>query len=426
MRKSILISAVIKAISILVNLVYVPLTLSYIDKNEYGIWLTLSSVLSWFNLLDLGFGNGLRNRFAEAEARNDIEEQRKLFQTTLCALLIIGSMVVITYYTFSKNIHWSSFLGIDVGYDETIKVLFDIIIILFSLQFVLQIYNPIQLAKQKPENVSLALLFGNILGLVFIFFLRKYTKPSIIYLGTAVVSSNLIVLLILFYIQLIKQNHLLKKFKLPNLKDLSNVSELGLKFFVVNVAFVVQYQTTNILISKFFSTELVTQFNISYKMFSTISILFGLLTTPLWSTVTHAKANNDFKRIKNIIQKLMLAWLCTCILGVVILISADQVISMWTSSKIKVSSSINLGVLLIVLSACFSSIFINTLNGLSKIGLQFYLSLITIFFFLPLAHFLSITLNFGIFGLFMAIIIANVNGIIVAPLQVVKAIRAHN
>ena len=58
------------------NLLIVRLTLDYLGKTEYGVWLTLSSILTWFNYLDFGLGNGLRNKLAEALAKNDIKSAK--------------------------------------------------------------------------------------------------------------------------------------------------------------------------------------------------------------------------------------------------------------------------------------------------------------------------------------------------------------
>ncbi|MDE5975352.1 MAG: hypothetical protein K2G69_02250, partial [Muribaculaceae bacterium] len=56
----------VKGISILTSFLLVPLTLGYLRPVEYGIWMTLSSILVWINYFDIGLGNGLRNKLAEA------------------------------------------------------------------------------------------------------------------------------------------------------------------------------------------------------------------------------------------------------------------------------------------------------------------------------------------------------------------------
>lgn len=58
------VSFLIKGVSILVSLVLVPLTLSYLTPFDYGVWLTLNSILVWLDFFDVGLGNGLRNKLS--------------------------------------------------------------------------------------------------------------------------------------------------------------------------------------------------------------------------------------------------------------------------------------------------------------------------------------------------------------------------
>jgi O-antigen/teichoic acid export membrane protein len=70
-KKNILASFLVKGFNIAVGFLLVPLTIDYIDKSLYGIWLTLSSIVTWFRFFDVGLGNGLKNKFAEALAKGD-------------------------------------------------------------------------------------------------------------------------------------------------------------------------------------------------------------------------------------------------------------------------------------------------------------------------------------------------------------------
>ena len=67
-KKHIVAMVVLKGMSIATGFLLVPLTLHYLNATNYGIWLTLSSILGWFSFFDIGLGNGLRNKFAEAMA----------------------------------------------------------------------------------------------------------------------------------------------------------------------------------------------------------------------------------------------------------------------------------------------------------------------------------------------------------------------
>ena len=92
-KKNILGSFIFKGGSILCNLAIVPLTINYLNPTKYGIWVTLTSIVSCFSFFDIGLGNGLRNKFAEAVANNDI--------------VIAGKYVSTTYGLFSIYINYS-------------------------------------------------------------------------------------------------------------------------------------------------------------------------------------------------------------------------------------------------------------------------------------------------------------------------------
>ena len=68
-KKNVFISLGIRFIDILTGLILVPVSLNYLDPQRYGIWLTIESIVGWFILFDIGLGNGLKDKFAEAVRR---------------------------------------------------------------------------------------------------------------------------------------------------------------------------------------------------------------------------------------------------------------------------------------------------------------------------------------------------------------------
>ncbi|MBC7451263.1 MAG: hypothetical protein H7259_07215, partial [Cytophagales bacterium] len=68
-KKNIAFSFIIKGLNIGIGFVLLPLTMHYVNDTKYGVWLTLSSIIGWLGFFDIGFGNGLRNKLAEAIAK---------------------------------------------------------------------------------------------------------------------------------------------------------------------------------------------------------------------------------------------------------------------------------------------------------------------------------------------------------------------
>ena len=100
-KKNIFWSLIIKGISILVSLMLVPMTLGYVSVEIYGVWLTISSILHWLTYMDVGFTLGLKNRLAEALAKEEEErqqqEQRRMLMIAggIIALILIIVIIIV-------------------------------------------------------------------------------------------------------------------------------------------------------------------------------------------------------------------------------------------------------------------------------------------------------------------------------------------
>ena len=74
-------SAMAKVASIIANLVTVPLILNYLGAEQYGVWITITSVFLILGVADFGIGNGLLNMIATVSERNDNSAIQKSVST---------------------------------------------------------------------------------------------------------------------------------------------------------------------------------------------------------------------------------------------------------------------------------------------------------------------------------------------------------
>lgn len=68
----------LKGASILISLMTAPIMLHHVNRADYGVLLTLTSIVGWVGMMDVGLGNGLRNKLPEMLAKVIYMEQRKL------------------------------------------------------------------------------------------------------------------------------------------------------------------------------------------------------------------------------------------------------------------------------------------------------------------------------------------------------------
>ena len=423
-KKNILASFLIRGISIGISLVLVPLTINYINSSQYGIWLTLSSIIGWFSFFDVGLTQGLRNKFAEARVNGNDALAQIYISTTYAILTIIFSIVLTIFLICNRFLNWAHILNISENMQSEVSILAIIVFSYFCLQFVLRIITTVLIANQQPAKSSLIDLLGQFISLVFVIILVKTTHGSLLKLGIALCISPFLVLLganVFFF------NGAYKRYK-PSFSKVDfsyakGLFNLGLIFFVIQIAGVIQFETANIIIARNFSTAKVTSFNIVYKYFNVLNMVFMIFITPFWSASTEAYIKNDFQWIKNGIKKYNQLNIGMFIIGFIMLLFSGTIYRLWLGQgKVSIDFSLSLCGFLFFNVGMFGSKYVNFLNGINALRMQFWTSIISPFLYVAVSLILIKYFKLGVYSLFVAAIIANVNAFLVAPLQYYKII----
>ncbi|MBN1183560.1 MAG: polysaccharide biosynthesis C-terminal domain-containing protein [Bacteroidales bacterium] len=421
-KKNIFFSTIIKGISIAISLILVPLTISYVNPTRYGIWLTLSSIIGWFGFFDIGFGNGMRNKFAEAVANDNHELARIYVSTTYGILSIIIGIVLIIFFCINPCLNWAKILNTPADMAGELSILALIVFSFFCIQFILQLITTILTANQEPAKASFFNLLGSVFSLLIIFVLTKTTKGNLIYLGIALGLSPVLVLTAssLWYFK-----HEYKKYA-PSIKYVKftyarDLMTLGLKFFIIQIASIVIYQTSNIIIAQLFGPTQVTPFNIAFKYFSVVSMGFGIVMIPFWSAFTEAWTKKDTIWIKNTIRKLTQLWVLISTITLIMLLFSNFVYKLWVGKEIIVPLGISIVMAFYVILNTWCGIFSHFLNGVGKIKLQLYSGAFGAIVNIPLSIFLG--KKIGIHGVILSTTFLAAISAIWSPIQYLKLIN---
>ncbi|HAR64239.1 MAG: polysaccharide biosynthesis protein [Candidatus Margulisiibacteriota bacterium] len=417
-------SIFLKGASVGITLLLVPLTLSYLNPTKYGIWLTLSSLIGWFGYFDIGLGNGLRNKFAQALAKNDSELARKYVSTTYALLIMIVSTLYVLFLFLNPFIDWSVLLNTDYSMKNELSRLALIVSSFFALRFVCQLVNVVLVADQKPSlSYSLSIL-SNLFSLIVIYLLVKYTAGSLLYLGFAASSIPVIVLLTAsayFFFNTYKKVR--PSIKYVDFSDVNELAGLGVQFFIIQISIVIVYSTDNIIISQLFGPEEVTSYNIAFKYFSLISMVFGIVLAPFWSAYTEAYLKNDLLWIKRSVNGLIRLWLLFSIVTFFMIVFSNYFYSLWVGDSVKVPFLLSIMMGVFVVISMWTKIFSNFSSGVGKLRLQFYEAIIIGVINIPLSIFLAKQLNIGPAGVMLSTILCLLGGAIWTPIQYHKLIK---
>jgi O-antigen/teichoic acid export membrane protein len=421
-KRNILIMLVIRSSSIALSFFLVPLTIHYVNPARYGIWLTLSAIIGWFGFFDIGFGNGLRNRLTEAITRGENDLARIYISTTYFILSIIISIVLLAFFCINHFLVWPKILNTPMDMAAELSSVALMIFVFFSLQFVLRLINTVLTANQQPAKASLFEFIGSLFSFILIYILTKTTEGNLLYLGAAFsITPVFVFFLSSIWYYSTEYRKFAPNFKYVRLSYSKDLMSLGLKFFIIQIAAVVLYETSNLIIAQLFGPEQVTSYNIAFKYFSVIPMGLGIIMFPFWSAFTEAWVKRDLLWINNTVYKLKLLILCVSGVAIIMFLLSKLVYKVWVGQEIKVSIGISAAMAFYVIINGWSGIFSHFLNGVGKIKMQLYYAVIGAVLNIPLAIVLGKWL--GITGVILATCLIAIPSAIISPIQYKKIIN---
>ena len=394
-----------RGVNILISLMYVPLLINSLSAYRYGIWLTITSIMAWLSLFDMGLGNGLRNKLSESIAKNDTKEAKYLISTAYASITILSLVLNALFFVITTHLDWSSILNVPATMRQEVTTLVNMVFILVSVQFVLSIINSMLLAFQKPAYSSLITTFGQIVAFGAVSFCVLVLKDSSLFILGLIISLSPVILLVLFTIYIFAKEFRLysPSFRYIKFSYLNKILSLGLKFFALQIITIILFQTCNIIIAQNVGQEGVTEYNIAYKYIGLIYMVFSIVVTPYWSASTEAYARGDFDWIKQSAKKLNFIGILLSLVGVGLLVFSDFAYKIWLGKTLAADhKTLGLALIYFMLLIRYST-YGYILNGIGKIHIQLVITSIVAVFFIPATIFLS--KNFGLNGVFLSLIL---------------------
>ncbi|MGZ0015676.1 lipopolysaccharide biosynthesis protein [Yeosuana sp. AK3] len=413
-----------KGISIVINFLLVPLLINYLDTENYGVWLTLSSFIGWFTFFDIGLGNGLRNRLAETRSVGNLKLARAYVSTAYFTILTISIFLFLLFMIINNFIDWAKVFNSSTALSKELSILMPVVVGFFCLQLVAKLIGNIYLADQN-HSIQVKIHFvSQLISLLIIWILIKTTQGSLLVFGIVFSAIPVFVLLGLNLIGFTKTHKDIRPiFSLWKREHLKDIMGIGFNFFILQIAGIILFSTDNFIISKLFSPEEVVPYNIAFKYFSILTMIFSMVIAPYWSSITEAYVKKEYDWIKISIKNISKIWLLIPFLLGLMLILSKWFYNIWIGDKVIIPLTLSISMAFFVLLFTFNSIFVFFINGVSKIKLQLIVSVISMIANIPLSIFFAKNLDLGLSGVILASTVAIGFSAILSPIQYFKIIN---
>ena len=423
LKKNILASFFIKGWSAVIVFLMVPITLSCLGEYKNGVWLTISSVMLWIDNFDIGLGNGMRNRLAAYLAHNEVQRARSLISSSfaMLAVIIIPVMLIILLMILTGET-WSVFNVDRLQVDDFDKVLMAAIVLVCTT-FIFKLTGNFYMGMQLPAVNNLLIVSGQTLALVGTYAVYLSGSHSLMLIALVNMAAPLVVWLVAFpYTFFHRYPHLQPSLRLISLMEARSVMGMGIQFFVIQIASVVLFMTSNILISRFFSPAMVTPYQIAYRYFSIMLVVFTVICMPFWNATTDAYERHDIVWIRNATRRLRLMTIGILIGIVVMILVSNYVYAVWVGRAVKIDISLSIAVAAYVFILIYSMRYSYFINGIGKLRIQLLFTVTAALLFIPLAC-IVVHLTHDITWFIVVMCIVNLPGLVANKIQFNKLIN---
>ena len=399
LQKNILASFLIKGWSAVIVLLLVPVTLHCLGDYNNGIWLTISSMLLWIDNMDIGLGNGLRNKIAEYMAHHEVHRARQLVSSTFALLSCIIIPVILVLAVLILSCDTYQIFNASPSIISDLDTVLIVTVLLVCTTFVFKLIGNFYMGMQLPAVSNLLIAIGQTLALIGTYIVYWSGSHSLMYIAIVNTAAPLFVYLVAFpYTFLYKYPQLRPSFRLIDFKEAKAVVNTGIQFFIMQISSVILFMTSNILISN------------------------PVICMPFWNATTDAYERGDIEWIRDATRKLRLM-----IIGIIACMTLMVVLSPWVYS-IWIGDSITIDIRMSIVMASYIFILIYSMrysyfiNGIGKLRLQLIFTTSAAILYIPLAY-LTTQYTHDIIWFMMVMCLINIPGLIVNRIQFYKLIN---
>ncbi len=361
-----------KGINLLVNLVLVRILLLHLGAESYGLWITITSTVNMFVLLDIGIANTLTNLISEAYAADDRKLAAEYFSNAFWTVCIVSATMGLGAAAAWPFIDWASLFHVSdpALYAPTARaVAVAVSLMLLSLPAglaarLLAGYQEMHLSNIFAAVGSLGSLGGVLIGMHFgaglTGLVASYAAP--------VVGANILSLVWLMFIH---KPWIMPGFRLLHRSHVRRILRSGGQFFVIQVAGLVVMNSDNLVLSHYLSPAAVTPYNVTWRLVGYVLALQGLPVGAMWPALAEAHARRDLAWIQQAYGRMRSITLVILVVAcTVLLLFGKSIIRVWAGAS-AVPGSPLLWLMCFWMCLCAITVYqANLMGAVSRVGRQ--------------------------------------------------------
>jgi O-antigen/teichoic acid export membrane protein len=384
----------------------VPMAFHYLGKEQYGLWVAVSSLVAMLTFVDGGLGNAVINMIAHASSSKE-KDIAKIVSTSFFSLMLLAIFGFFLFLIVFPYVSWNKLLGVveSTALSSDLNVVVMIVGLFYFLSIFITLVGKIQRGFQEGNLDNFWNAIGAVLSLLLVYVAIKMDGGLIAFVFAFLSGSLIAYIASNVHYLFFRKKDLLPRFTKVDTSIAKNLFSIGGMFFVLQIASTIQAQADNVIIANILGAAAVTNYAICMKLFLLVPMFFSLIMAPLWPAYREAYVSGDIKWINRVfVKSIRWALIISVPSAIVLVMIGESIIALWVGSDAVPSNGLLIGCgIWLVLMTVGNALGV-FLNGLQLVKIQLIVAASTLIMNVTLSFIL--TKKIGVEGAVFGSIIA--------------------
>lgn len=255
---------VLLTVNITIGMFLMPFTVGKLGKAEYGLWMMVASMTGYFQLLDLGYGNGLVRHITEADARGDERAMNEVASTFVLVYVVIGAIAAVAALLLATVV-LPSFPSLTAEQARMAKWIMLVLGVRAAIGFPMTVFGAVTTSRQYfALNTTIAIVVSlTSAAATYLVLAANYGLLTLVCTTTGI---SLLAYVAYARAALVAFPGLSIKRSLFSREKLREVTSFSMYVFVIDIAIQIGFNLDNLVVGAFLGTAAVAVYSVAARL----------------------------------------------------------------------------------------------------------------------------------------------------------------
>jgi len=325
-----------KATTMGLQLLAIPVGVSALGLERFGVFATLTALLAWITICQIGIGPALTLDIAAGAAHTDRSAERKYFSTALFSMFLVALAILIIFLFLPHVISVPDLLGRDYeNFLPEIRTGMIVLAILLATQMILSVTEAARTGYQEVHITNLCNMIGNGASCILVLVVAS-AWPKVAGLIFAVYSGPVIAGT-LNSVWLVGWS---RPYLWPDVRrfDRTYAGKLiraGSAFALIQISVFLSRELSLVILGRIDGPASVAEMSIMFRMVFFAQGIIIMISQPWWPAIMEAASRNDFGWIRTSYRNMLyLSLFYAAGICIVFIAGTDFLVSKWIGKDI--------------------------------------------------------------------------------------------